>query len=638
MNVQIKKRVCICFSGQMRSNSLNPNFNHNDIILNSIEQNLLNDEFKKTFDYDIFISTDNINLDRANRFFGDNLKNINLTEKNWYMNSIETPVQQNYDFFYNQYLKHTKNYQNYTLYPGQLYQYYRLYSNYNMLKNHQKETNKHYDYFILIRPDVRLMQNLFDIFELLEKSNKLLFIEHNFLFIFKNEFEDIFKLIEKYGLYNKPVSDNSAIYKFLTNGGKFYSNYDMCFCSEKQMLDHIYYICIKKNIDYFDSIYGIIYPNFNLVYRENFTYAYLPENHPIYYEKNYIWKSIQDIEFIKNNFNTFMNKYKFEKDEKVENLIKPINVLFINHKIKKCGVYQYGTRLYDILKKSKGINYIFCEVENYHEYIYQLSLFNYDIILYNYHPQIMGWLNSSNIQKKIKNIGLQHDLDENDIFDITLRLDPTLIERENRYNIQRPIFENIDNILIQNKVNSQEFAHFLNYNEGSNVPIFGSFGFCFERKCFHKIIEVVCQNYDDAIIKLVIPNPDTCPSDPDVIRKCLNTVTKPNIKLLIYTDFIEENDLLKFLNSTSMNIFLYESHPNAGVSSVIDYALSVKTPIAICESSWFRHIYSDNICIDKTNIKDIFHNSKIVCDNIRDKFSNKNLIQTVNKIIVNHIF
>ena len=40
----MKKRVGILFSGQIRANSLNPNYNNDDIILNSISQYFLNSQ------------------------------------------------------------------------------------------------------------------------------------------------------------------------------------------------------------------------------------------------------------------------------------------------------------------------------------------------------------------------------------------------------------------------------------------------------------------------------------------------------------------------------------------------------------------------------------------------------------------
>ena len=47
-------------------------------------------------------------------------------------------------------------------------------------------------------------------------------------------------------------------------------------------------------------------------------------------------------------------------------------ILFINHKVENCGVYQYGKNLAIILKKSDKNEYVYCEVLNYENY-FQLS-------------------------------------------------------------------------------------------------------------------------------------------------------------------------------------------------------------------------------------------------------------------------
>lgn len=309
-------------------------------------------------------------------------------------------------------------------------------------------------------------------------------------------------------------------------------------------------------------------------------------------------------------------------------------VLFVNHKIKKCGVYQYGIRLFDILQKSTNIKYVFKEVEMYSEYIDTLKCNNYDAIIYNYHPMIMGWLNCKNIQHNVKNIGLQHDLVENNIFDITLRLDTTLPERPMRYNIPRPIFENIDTLLDNYKPSTERINTFINSYKEDGIPIFGSFGFGFYRKGFNKIVSLINENYDEAIIKIVMPHADTQSSDPGIVEECFRRINKPLIKLMIIHDFFDEKDLLYFLRSNSMNIFLYDSHPSAGVSSVVDYALSAKKPLAISNASWFRHIYSDEICVNKTSIDDIMRSSTSYCEKILNLFSHDNLIQKVDDIIM----
>lgn len=316
-----------------------------------------------------------------------------------------------------------------------------------------------------------------------------------------------------------------------------------------------------------------------------------------------------------------------------------MNVLFLNHKIKACGVYQYGVRLYDILKKSSDINYIYKEIENYNEYCQTINENTYNAIFYNYHFMTMPWLNANNIRKDLLNINTQHDLEEYSIFNITVRLDTTLKESPNKYNIPRPIYENVDKLLETYTIKSNKFQKFIDYKKDS-VPVFGSFGFADHRKGFDKVIQYINNTFDNAIIKILMPGARFLAENlvTNILNTCSSIKLKPGIELLITHEFVENEDILMFLKSNDQNIFLYDhSHPHSGVSSVIDYALSVKKPIIISDSHWFRHIYSDDICITKNNINHILEHSLAHVNKMCDLFSNKHLIDKIDTIIKSHI-
>ena len=90
---------------------------------------------------------------------------------------------------------------------------------------------------------------------------------------------------------------------------------------------------------------------------------------------------------------------------------------------------------------------------------------------------------------------------------------------------------------------------------------------------------------------------------------------------MIFNDFFPNEDILKFLKSNDMNIFLYDYNKSIpddeiGISSVIDYALSVRKPLGISNSLMFKHIYSDKICLYKTDINNCLKNSVNYCDKL----------------------
>ena len=178
--------------------------------------------------------------------------------------------------------------------------------------------------------------------------------------IVKPELENVFKLIEHYGTYEEPVQNKYAIYLYLTGGSPLATEQVMKYCPEKQFVDHIYYTLLQNNKDYFKSLCGVKYPSFNVLYRENCSYAYIPLD-----SVNSSWNQIHNMEYITEHIDNDYTKYLANYpilDYKKE---KKYNVLFVNHKIKKCGVYQYGVRLFTILKESEKINWVFKEMDCY---------------------------------------------------------------------------------------------------------------------------------------------------------------------------------------------------------------------------------------------------------------------------------
>ena len=309
------------------------------------------------------------------------------------------------------------------------------------------------------------------------------------------------------------------------------------------------------------------------------------------------------------------------------------NILFITNKIPNCGVYQYGKRIYDILHKDTRINYIWIQIDSYDEYIKYINENIYIAIIYNFHDNVMPWLNPNNIQKLIKNIGITHESQQN-LFDYILNIDPNQQEDETHFSIQRPLYEDI----IYNKTENTTISEFIyKYSETeSTIPIFGSFGFGFINKGFEKIIQYVNNQYDNAIIKFVIPVAHFDPNNNTNIEMnnyCMSVPRKPGIILIIIHDFFTNEELLEFLHTNTMNIFMYDYMEDRGISSTIDYALSVKKPIGISDSYMFRNIYSDQICLYKRSINEILQDSLKYCESFTNLYSNANLINKFYNII-----
>lgn len=291
-------------------------------------------------------------------------------------------------------------------------------------------------------------------------------------------------------------------------------------------------------------------------------------------------------------------------------------VIIINHSVISCGVYQYGKRLSNILMESKNINFVYHEVNTINQYIDLCN--NVDAIIYNYHPSTLPWLTNENIQKKVPNIGLHHENEIHIHFDYILEIDAS----DNINSLYRPL---------------------LNYEPlckkiVNDIPIIGSFGFGFNNKGFDKIITYVNNQFDNAIIRFNITSAHFTDYNDKTEEMCNNIPRKEGIKLIITHDFMNDDQLLSWLNNNTINIFMYDYMYGRGCASTIDYALSVNTPIGISDSYMFRHIYSDQICLYKTPIKDIINNGLIYLEKYKTDWSPNNLIKKVELYMHKEIF
>lgn len=304
-------------------------------------------------------------------------------------------------------------------------------------------------------------------------------------------------------------------------------------------------------------------------------------------------------------------------------------ILFVSRKATNCGVNDYGKRVFNGVKDSKLFVMIYCEIENMEDLLSCFDNHNPDIILYNYIGHIFPFLNNQSILplRHKNHILIYH---EGDIFfqpNGILTSDSTIIDNPSQklYSLPRPLFNNLKLPTI----------------EKNDIPTIGSFGFGFPDKNFPKIAEIVCEEFDVAKIRLNIPfatfgdeNGFLAKNEIEKIKSIIKKSNK-NIELEYSHDFLEHEDLLNFLNKNDINVFLYDKHSSRGLSSVIDYCLSIRRPIGINDSHMFRHIkdVTPSIQVGKNKITEIINNGIEPLIPLYEKYSNDNLKNKFEKSI-----
>jgi hypothetical protein len=271
-------------------------------------------------------------------------------------------------------------------------------------------------------------------------------------------------------------------------------------------------------------------------------------------------------------------------------------VLMINHVIANCGVYQFGKRIYDLVNASRNINYIYREIDTVSEYLTSIERIKPNIVIYNWHTNTMPWLSEDLI---INNQTCKHFF--------------YFHEERMRFAYDKYLFfgdYDVGNDRVPAEKSVLLPRPLLEYNGGypiNQIFTIGCFGFAFWNKGFHTLTTLINKTMQNVRIRYHMPKSHF--GDPKdiqgrgVITKCQGIMSKQN-KLFISRDFLDDAGVLSFLAENDINVFNYGEN-GEGLSSVIDYALSVERPIAITKSLMFRHIYKPEIALNLHPIREI---------------------------------
>lgn len=306
------------------------------------------------------------------------------------------------------------------------------------------------------------------------------------------------------------------------------------------------------------------------------------------------------------------------------------NILFVNHNIERCGIYQYGKRVFDISKKSKSYNFEYVEVTSPDDLFLAVKNKNPKIIVYNYVPDTLPWFNNF-IFETIKNSGIQqgnivHNCQYGN-FDFYLHQDPYYKNNQKNYALLRPLFEYIPS----DNINSKE----------DNTIKIGTFGFGGQHKFVPEICRLVSEEFGNSEYKVELNLHITegfysGNFFEEIKKESLNNSNYKNISLNMTSDFLSNQSLMDFLYNNDLNIFFYENYSfYNGISSSVDYGLSVKKPMAICKSNMFSHIMDTNpsICVEDTDLIDIIKNGFTPLQQKCDSWSHENFIHNIEMIV-----
>jgi len=308
-------------------------------------------------------------------------------------------------------------------------------------------------------------------------------------------------------------------------------------------------------------------------------------------------------------------------------------VLFLNHTIKNCGIHQEGKRVFELISKSKLVEYIYFELDRGEPFLGLVDKTNPDFIIFNWGAVTMLWYPVDiYIPTKAKQFFILHDpplkyyYDKYLIFGernfIDHRVDENNVLDKDKYVIlPRPIYD-YDNKYPKNK-----------------IPVIGSFGLLSSfHKGFDEITRRVNAEFDEAVINLHFPWAEFCDAGKTYIDRmvanCKRENIKPGIKLNLTHHLMNDFELLDFLAKNDINIFYYRPVPQIGLSSSIDAALAVNRPLAVTNVPPFRHVYKEDIDINKNLIASIMNLGTKPLQEFYDKWSAGRLCSEMEKLFI----
>jgi len=239
----------------------------------------------------------------------------------------------------------------------------------------------------------------------------------------------------------------------------------------------------------------------------------------------------------------------------------------------------------------------------------------------------MPWINHTLLdskRNKFKQIAIFHEVPLTG-FDYYICVDPT-DEFKTLYNwidfsVGRPLID------------------FETEYKNNNIPIIGSFGFGMGNNQYWNLVKLVNSEFDKAVINLHISfgafGDKDGKSALSIAEECRKLNTKLGIQLNITHNFMPVEKLLKFLARNTLNAFIYADLYGRGPSSTIDYALSVKRPIAINKSYQFRHLQGikPSIYVEESSLTDIIKNGIKPLEKFYKMWASGNLIKDYEDIL-----
>jgi hypothetical protein len=241
-----RKKIVFLFSGNARTSPFTVDKEkRSQAILDSYNQYIFTESFKEKYDYEVYITSDNIHLQDTIQYFSKNhIKNIHLLDSEYYL--THNSDTKNIEYYLNQY--NQKDWSQHQKYEGSIHQHYKILDCYELAKKDNSLQNC--DYIVRIRLDVVLQKSIEEVIQLLETSPALkIVIDWDFFALGTPPIMEWYctGLEHNYGnyQYNVPVPDTLPVMNDYGRDDKKRWTYS----AERQLFEMLYDYCHQHKLD-----------------------------------------------------------------------------------------------------------------------------------------------------------------------------------------------------------------------------------------------------------------------------------------------------------------------------------------------------------------------------------------------------
>jgi hypothetical protein len=301
--------------------------------------------------------------------------------------------------------------------------------------------------------------------------------------------------------------------------------------------------------------------------------------------------------------------------------------IFYNSKESLCSIWESGKMCYDALSKSNKFTLDYSEEQTIDT--------SYDFAIFNQHYAVNNWMTREQTKEFGKPtfcIVTEISFKDSPIdgiptfFHHYIVLDPTIKQTYTVHGFGRPI-EDFD-------ISTQPYIE-------RNVPKIGSFGFATHGKDWHKIVECVQNELDEAEIHFNIPQGTYIPNSMQnelvntIYSSCNKIIKKPGIKLRITHENWSKDELIKFCCQNTINCFFYNREHifSAGLSAVTDQAIASGRPILVTKDRTFRHVHHYLDYFPNVSLKEAISNSQLSVIKMKHDWSSSNFLSKFENIL-----